>query len=131
MQLFPFEHLGPERHYERVGAPAVALRGRVREARDRMMEICKNLDFDTSLYTYFYRMTGKEPAADAPHVDPKSLEILIQPNRLKTPTVQHFLDIDPSILDDVGDQKLKLLRKVYPDIDFDNRENGKRAVVAG
>ena len=109
----------------------MALRGRVREARDRMMEICRNLDFDTSLYTYFYRMTGKEPVEDTPHLDPKSLEILIQPNRLQTATIQHFLDIDPAILQDIDEQMLKRLQKVYPDLILDNPHIEKRAAAAG
>ncbi|MCF8104165.1 MAG: hypothetical protein K9K64_01670 [Desulfohalobiaceae bacterium] len=112
--LFPFEIFGPERKYARVEAPAVGLRGKVREAMERMMQICKELDFDTPLYAYFYRMTGLKPGKDIPFFDPDIFQMTVQISRLETETVQYFIDLDPSLLKGLSEPQKSDFLKAYP-----------------
>jgi hypothetical protein len=116
MKLFPFEYLGPQRHYERVGAPAVALRGKVREAKGQMQEITRSMGFETSLFSYFDTMTEDSPYQKKRRMDSKSLQIMIQPNRLKMEIVQYFLDLDPSILHGLNSEQLDELIRLYPSL---------------
>ena len=116
MQLFPFEQLGPERHYKRVSAPAIALRGKVKDSMDRMVEICHNLGFDTPLYSYFYRITGITPANDAAYLDSQALQVNVRPKPIKTSIVKYFLNKDKSILNELSDEQKDELQKVYPDL---------------
>jgi hypothetical protein len=114
MNLFPFEVFGPERHYPRVGAPAIGLRGKVKESLDRMREICDSLSFDTPLYNYFYRMTGYKPQEEIPYLEEKNLQIFIQPNKINASTVEYFVNLDPSILLDLDRYQIEKLMNIYP-----------------
>lgn len=128
MQLFPFEYLGPERHYKRVDAPAVALRGKIREAREWMVSISRSLGFDPSLFSYFDKMTGDGPFHKRPLMDPESPQIMVQPNRLKKETVQYFIDMDPGILHELRYEHLEELLRLYPGLLLESKE---RMITSG
>lgn len=116
MQLFPFEQIGPERYYPRVNAPAVGLRGKVREAYDRMRDICDDLEFETPLYTCFRKMTGEQPQSSLQKINLNSLQILVQPNKLESTTVNHFLRLDPTLTCNLTLEQKGCLSNAYPDI---------------
>lgn len=118
MQLFPFEQIGPERYYPRVDAPAVGLRGKVQESFERMKDICDDLEFETPLYSYFKMMDGKKPQRSSHEVNLQSLQILVQPNQLECRTVNHFLNLDPTLVHDLTSEQKTYLRKAYPNIDL-------------
>lgn len=121
LNLFPFEIFGPERHYPRVDAPAVALRGKVKEAQDDMKKIAQDLDFDTDLKEYFYRMASRD--LDGSVVEQKKgLDIVVQPNRLTTDTVQYFLDQDKELLKELTPRQVHRLKELYPGLEV---ETGK------
>ncbi|MGM0646338.1 MAG: N-acyl amino acid synthase FeeM domain-containing protein [Thermodesulfobacteriota bacterium] len=116
-KLYPFEQLGPERYYDRVNADAVALRGRMRESQDRMLEVGRNLEFDTPLFSYFYEMTGEPPDPRAPSANINNgLRIVVKKNQLNTEVVQYFVNTEPSILDDLTVEQAKAFRDHYPDL---------------
>ncbi len=112
--LFPFEVFGPERTYGRVGAPAVGLRGKVRESREHMMQICLDLGFDTPLYAYFFQMTGRKPRGEIPFLDPEVFRLQSKHIKQETQTVQHFLDQDPSLLENLSPGQADALLEAYP-----------------
>ncbi|WP_051617310.1 N-acyl amino acid synthase FeeM domain-containing protein [Desulfonatronovibrio hydrogenovorans] len=112
--LFPFEELGPVRHYPRVNAPAVGLRGRVYEALDYMMKISDLICSDAPFYKWLYRveqslqksLRGKTPARDH--------QLVFQPVRLDSGSVHHFLSLEPSILSGLNRVQKKMLENAYP-----------------
>lgn len=112
--MFPFEMFGPERNYARVEAPAVGLRGKVKESMEQMMQFCVDLGFDTPLYAYFYRMTGRKPQGDIPFLDPEAFNITVQAAKKDTDDVQHFIALDPGILQGLSDKQKGFLLKAYP-----------------
>ena len=116
-KLYPFEQLGPERYYDRVDASAVALRGKVSEAQQRMLEIGKRLKFDTPLFSYFHQMTGKLPDSQAPASDLNNdIRIEVRKNKLTTDVVQYFVNKEPSILYDLNIDQSQALRQQYPEL---------------
>lgn len=122
MYLFPFEQFGQERYYERVGAPAIALRGKVKESREKMQKICDSLGFDTSLKYYFKRMANYEFVQSNSYMEKKKLQIVIKPNKLDEEVVKHFIDLDPNILSGLSKEQIDKLLDYYPDLelgDFD------------
>lgn len=112
--LFPFEEFGPKRHYERVGAPAIGLRVRVKEITEQMKEICDKLNFNNPLYEYFYKMTGYEPHQELPYMEKGDLQIVIHPNRLDAQTVGYFIRLNPQILSDFNQDQIDKLCSIYP-----------------
>jgi hypothetical protein len=115
--MFPFENFGPERNYSRVGAPAIGLRGRVKESMDHMMEICQSLGFDTPLYAYFYRMTGWMPRGEIPFLDQKVFQqVNVKRARIDSDLVQDFLDKDEMILDELDERQKEYLLQIYPQL---------------
>jgi len=95
--LFPFEEFGPERHYPRVDAPAVGLRGKVEDedSRKQMREICRKLEFETPFDPYFYRMTGQSSEADLSSGDEWAEQ---GPAVLTTEHVRQFIREDPEVV---------------------------------
>ena len=114
MYLFPFEKFGSERYYPRVDAPAIGLRAKVQEIIGRMRQICNELGFDTPLYDYFYQMTGYEPARELPYMARNKLQIVVQPNKLDTQSVEYFIQLDPEIVSDLNTDQMEKLLEIYP-----------------
>lgn len=54
--MFLFDDFGPERFYEGVGAPAVALRIDMDTIEDKLMEKYKDFDVDGNLHAFFCKM---------------------------------------------------------------------------
>ena len=111
--LFPFEEFGPKRHYERVGAPAVGLRVRVKEIVGRMQEIRKDLNFETPLDEYFDKFDSNVSQEDISDETTNNLEIAMQ-KRLDYPTVQYFLNLNLEVLSGLNEQQKNKLLEYYP-----------------
>ncbi len=114
MHLFPFEIIGEKKIYERVGAPAVALRGKVEEAIDVMMEIFNALDVETPLDYYFYFMTGTKPKKDSVIFNHDLEMVCPNPKKMDASIVSHFLKKEPSIIKDLTPPQKKALISFYP-----------------
>lgn len=113
MNLFPFEKLGDEKMYPKVGAPAVALRGRVEESVDEMMEIFKTLEMETPLDYYFYIMTGSKPVKPTSIFNSDLKSLKPKPKRITADIVSYFLDKEPSIRDNLTPAQKEMLKKHY------------------
>lgn len=113
--LFPFEDLGPERHYPRVDAPAVGLRANVCAILEHMTKLCQELEFDTSLYNYFKSFDTKQPSEPWNHLSPEdTIQLWVLPNRLSSDAVQHFISLDPNIVQGLSQKQKDFLLQVYP-----------------
>jgi hypothetical protein len=112
--LFPFEELGPARHYPRVDAPAIALRAPVMESMQHMLQICEALEFETPLYSYFYRMTGQAPSNDAPFLEPEALDIVARPIVSDPEDIQFFIQADQGVLEGISIKQKQALNEWYP-----------------
>lgn len=113
MYIFPFERFGPERYYERVGAPAIGLRVKVKEIVDRMQEICNDLNFDTSLLDYFKRINDGVSQHDISEVETNNQEIVFH-KRLNTQIVKYFVQLNPQILSELDKQQKDKFSEYYP-----------------
>lgn len=117
MNLFPFEKLGEEKMYPRVNAPAIALRGKVEDSIEDMIEIFNALDMETPLDYYFYIMTGTKP------IKPSSIfrydleKVKPRPKRIDADTVAYFLEKEPSIKDKLTPIQREKLIKAYKGLD--------------
>jgi hypothetical protein len=118
--LFPFEDLGPKRHYPRVDALAVGLRASVCTSLEHMTRICQDLEFDTPLSSYFQKFDAQkplEPGLDSSQED--TLQLWVLPNRLSSDVVQHFISLDPTILQGLSPKQQDFLLQVYPGLLLD------------
>lgn len=111
--LFPFQELGPKRHYPMVDAPAIALWAPVMESMDHMLQICQDLEFDTPLYPYFYRMTGQAPSNDAPFLEAEALDAVTNPITIDPEVVRFFINTDQGLLEGVSMKQKQALNEWY------------------
>lgn len=117
-----FEDFGPERHYPRVDAPAVALRVDMHHIADRLKQVYDSKDLDCNLYLYFHRMTGFLPR------DPEKTPVPMESaatgaapdvpapfmNGRKAEIVRHFLDLSPPLWDGLSPAQKAFLAAQYP-----------------
>jgi hypothetical protein len=113
-EILLFEDLGPQRHYPKVDAPAVALRVNMDRIAQDTKEAYDDQDFDGNLYAYFHKMTGKNPydeslfaskdfCFDDPEHPPRS-EI-----------VRHFLEIEKSLAEGLTSEQRDFLMDKVPE----------------
>lgn len=117
-----FEDFGPERHYPRVDAPAVALRVDMHHIADRLKEVYDSSDLDTNLYLYFHRMTGflpwnpeKTPVPAETDASADSRDVA-DPfmNGRKAEIVRHFFHLSPSLWDNLSPAQRDFFTTHYP-----------------
>ncbi len=116
--LFPFQELGPVRHYPRVDAPAIALQAPVLESMQHMLQLCRELEFETPLYSYFYRMTGQAPRNDTPFLEPEALNVVAKPIVNDAETIGHLIQTDPGVLEGLSHKQLQVLNTWYPGLNL-------------
>ncbi len=112
--IFPFENLGPVRHYPRVDAPAIALRAKVLESKDLMIRICRDLEFDTPLYSYFNEIAGRAPDSKMAEHLPEEFMTSGTHKGFDTDTVAYFIDRDRLILEGLTPEMKQALNTWYP-----------------
>lgn len=117
-----FEDFGPERHYPRVDAPAVALRVDMHHIAGRLKEVYDSNDMDTNLYLYFHRMTGllpwnpeKTPVPAETSASESSRDVAPPfMNGRKAEIVRHFFDLSPSLWDELNPAQKDFFMTHYP-----------------
>lgn len=116
-QIFLFEQFGPERHYPRVDAPAIALRINMHQIEGRLKETYDALDLDCNLYRYFHQMTGFLPAHDQTFsAETATLANLPDPAETGVEMVRYFIAKDPSVVADLTAAQRGVLLTAYPDL---------------
>lgn len=115
--IFLFEPFGPERHYPRVDAPAIALRINMHNIQEQLKETYDSLDLDCNLYAYFHRMTGFLPAND-PDFSPDNVNVVNLPDPSETgeEMVKYFMAKEPCVVDGLTAKQWEFLVKVYPSL---------------
>ena len=117
-EMLLFEDFGPERHYPRVDAPAVALRINMDHIQDKGRDVYGEMEPEFNLYGYFHRMTGVAPAdGSLSHLTPAYPgDAAGKP--LDSKTVKYFLDKNNSLLENLPLEQREFLNKVYPNLDI-------------
>lgn len=116
--IFLFEDLGPERHFPKVMAPAVALRINMDNIEEKVKDVYGNLDFDCNLYDYFHRMTGHEPVRYG-FMMQEGVHGQGGKNSLRdADQVKYFLEKEPDILGALTLPQKDFLNKAYPGLDI-------------
>jgi hypothetical protein len=116
--IFLFEDLGPERHFPKVGAPAVALRINMDNIKEKVKEVYGDLDFDCNLYDYFHRMTGEEPINYGFRVNGSADSESAKSALRNVEMVKFFLGQEENLLNDLTVQQKAFLNKVYPGLNI-------------
>ena len=117
MNLFPFEKFGEEKMYSRVNAPAIALRGKVEESIEDMIEIFNALEMETPLDYYFYLMTGTRPIKTSSIFRQDLEKIKPRPKKIDADTIAYFLEKEPSIKEKLTPKQREKLLKAYKGLD--------------
>jgi hypothetical protein len=113
-----FDDLGPERHYPKVNAPAVALRVNMDDIEERMEDTYGELDFDCNLYAYFLQMTGQKPHGDEMTDCPTELHTSDGRGQLlSSEVVLPFFQQEKSLLEELTPDQRGFLNRVYPGLD--------------
>ena len=109
-----FEEFGSERHYPRVGAPAVALRINMDNIRDRGKDAYVKMSFDCNLYDYFHKMTDQSSIIGSVGIPFDGSSKSFKTRSQVKETAMHFLNKEPSILGSLTpDQKYYLWGSQY------------------
>ncbi|MBW2568348.1 MAG: hypothetical protein JRD93_18220 [Deltaproteobacteria bacterium] len=110
--IFLFEDLGPEKHYPKVNAPAVALRLNMNTVEKKLKDAYSAMDFECNLHTYFHKIAGKEKSEDnsAASIKEKPLDIA---------TARYFLSKDTSILKGLSAAQRKYFESIYRGLEID------------
>jgi hypothetical protein len=106
--IFLFDDFGPERFYDKVGAPAVALRLNLDHVEEKLRETYLPLDFDCDLFSFFYRTNRF--AGDA-RCGPDGVRKL---SPLDLETVLHLHEQRPDILVSLSPPQREYVCSVYP-----------------
>ncbi len=106
--IFLFEPLGEQRFYNKVGAPAVALRADMRRIGSALRDTYGQEDFDTNLHAFFTRLNAHSLATglynlSAEKRDPLDHEVLA-----------YLLASRPAVLDGITPAQRDFFRSCYP-----------------
>lgn len=112
-QILLFEDFGPERHYPKVNAPAVALRVNMDSIQERLKSIYDGLDFEFDVHAYLHGeadlRVSKEKSAVLPAEDTTE-----NGNSNWTPeNVKYFLHLEKSISDGLNRSQKEFLLSSY------------------
>ncbi len=114
MRMFPFEELGPVRHYSRVNAPAVGLRARVYESLECMVRMANSLDLDRPFYRYLYELAGEKKTRKEIYLDSGDLQLVLLRNSLNGNALRYFLSLDPDIVKELNWTQIMSLENICP-----------------
>lgn len=110
-----FEELGPERHYPRVDAPAVALRMDMRKIAETAKEAYDDQDFEGNLFAYFHRMTSESPYDPSIALQRGAADSSCDPERpSKMEIVREFLDKEKGLADALTPGQKDFLMAGFP-----------------
>ena len=108
--IFLFEDLGPEKHYPKVNAPAVALRLNLDDIHGKLKQAYSGLDFDCQLDSYYERMATSDRSSALGEPQLPARKKVMEPD-----TAKYFLG-KANVLDSATSQQAEYLRSVYPGV---------------
>jgi len=105
--IFLFQPFGEERHYDKVDAPAVALRVDMHGIEPALRSAYKGSDFDTDLHSFFVKINS--------HVIDDDMEISSAEKNmpLESEIARSLLNNRPDLLDDLNIEQLAYLERLY------------------
>jgi hypothetical protein len=106
--IFLFEELGPEKHYPKVDAPAVALRLNLDDIHGRLKETYSALDFDCHLHSFYDRVTSTQPTGSGGILSAKGKRMM------DTDTARYFFLEKTNILEKANPEQMAYIRSIYP-----------------
>lgn len=113
-QILLFEDLGPERHYPKVHAPAVALRVNMDLHFEKTKSVYEGCDFDCNVHTYFYGREGSRSAVRTSAAS-RGEDASQNANNHWTPeNIKYFLNLEKSIPDGLTRSQKEFLLSSYP-----------------
>lgn len=117
--IFLFEDLGPERHFPKVMAPAVALRINMDNIEEQVNEVYGNLDIDCNLYDYFHRMTGHGPVKYGLKIHADDSPPRVQNALRDAGMVRYFVEKEPNLLRGLSISQKNFLNNAYPGLNIE------------
>ncbi|WP_243361493.1 N-acyl amino acid synthase FeeM domain-containing protein [Fundidesulfovibrio terrae] len=105
--IFLFQPFGEERHYETVGAPAVAMRVDMHSIEPDLRNAYQGSDFDTDLHSFFVKINS--------HVIDGEMDIASAEKNmpLESEIARHLILNRPDLLDKVTDEQRTYLERIY------------------
>lgn len=105
--IFLFQPFGEERHYEKVGAPAVALRVNMHEIEPSLLAAYGSGGFDTDLHSFFVKVNAQMAG------DELRLTEAEKNSPLESEIARHLLASRPDLLNSLPDDKRVYLESMY------------------
>jgi hypothetical protein len=107
-EIFFFQEIGPEKHYSRVGAPAVALRLNLEDFDLKLERAYSGLEPQCNMYAFFHSVGGPEM--------PKGLtsQYFRSIPPLSTETVRYFFEEKTNVLAKTSVDQIRHIRSLYP-----------------
>ena len=106
--MFLFDDFGPERFYEGVGAPAVALRINMDNIEENVQEQYKNFEVDDNLHTFFYKVNSTLQEL----LDGKLFHDKRHP--MDVEDAQFFFNARQDVFDNLSLRQKEYLQSLYP-----------------
>jgi hypothetical protein len=106
--MFLFEDFGPERFYDKVGAPAVALRIDMDHIERNLLEKYRNIEIEGNLYEFFCKLntTLEELQSGSTFVERR--------HPMDPATAESFYLARPEIFESISTRQREYLRTLYP-----------------
>lgn len=106
--MFLFEDFGPERFYDKVGAPAVALRIDMDHIERNLLEKYRNIEIEGNLYEFFCKLnTTLEELQNGS-------TFLERRHPMDPATAESFYLARPEIFESISPRQREYLRTLYP-----------------
>ncbi len=115
-KLFPFEDMGPVRHYPKVNAPAVGLRGNLYRSLESMMALSKKFPFNIPLYRYINNLINNTYKRYRQYRNNGNFQLMLLHNNLSGNAIKYFMRLEPGIARGLNHAQLKCLGRVNPDL---------------
>lgn len=106
--IFLFVPFGEKRFYDKVGAPAVALRVNMRRIEPALLETYGASDFDTNLHAFFTRVNAHSLATGLESMSAEKNE------PLEDNLVKRLMAARPTLLHGLSNEQCTMLKKYYP-----------------
>ena len=109
--MFLFEDFGPEKFYEGVGAPAVALRIDMKYIERNLLEKYRNIEMETNMYEFFCKLNSTLEELQSGH------SFHEKRHAMEEEAARHFMESRPEIFNKLSFNQKEFIYTQYPFID--------------